>query len=276
MNRDRSVCLLQLSDAHLFADESRELYGVNTDATFRATLARALANPPGPLDAIVVTGDIADDGCRPTYERFFALMSGLGVPVLCTPGNHEDPAVAASVLNAPPLQMCGSATLAGWRLVLLSSHVSGNDSGWLPDHEIERLDRELAAAAGQHVLVCVHHQPLPVGSPWLDDVGLRNASDLHETLARHRREARGVIFGHVHQAFDSTHAGLRWLGAPATCAQFAPHTTTCVMDLRPPGFRWLRLQPEGDIETEVVWLEEPRRPERPPDSRPAVAITSAT
>jgi len=272
----RPVCLLHLSDPHLFADESRELYGVNTAATFRATLDRALARPPGPLDAILVTGDIADDGCQPTYERFLSLVSGLGVPVLCTPGNHEDPAVAASVLNSPPVQLCGGATLGDWRLVLLSSHVPGDDSGWLADQELERLDEELAAAADRHVLACMHHQPLPVGSPWLDGVGLRNAADLHAVLARHRRNLRGVLFGHVHQAFDSTHAGLRWLGTPSTCTQFTPHTTTCVMDLGPPGFRWVRLTPAGDIETEVVWLEELRRTQRPPDSRPAGAITAAT
>jgi len=196
--------------------------------------------------------------------------------VLCSPGNHEDPVVAASALNAPPLQLCGSATLGAWRLVLLSSHVPGEDSGWLADHELERLDHELGAAAGQHVLVCIHHQPLPVGSPWLDRVGLRNAADLHAVLARHPDCARGVLFGHVHQAFDSTLNGLRWLGAPSTCAQFTPHTTACVMDFRPPGFRWIRLRPAGEIDTEVVWLEEPWRPERPPDSRPAPAMTAAT
>jgi hypothetical protein len=32
----------------------------------------------------------------------------------------------------------------------------------------------------------------------------------------------------------------------------------------------------GAIETEVVWLEELRRTERPPDSRPAAAITAPT
>jgi Icc protein len=70
MNQARPVRLLQLTDPHLYQDESRELYGVNTAATFRATLAKGLAESPGPLDAVLVTGDIAEDGLRGTYERF--------------------------------------------------------------------------------------------------------------------------------------------------------------------------------------------------------------
>jgi len=271
----RPVTLLHLSDPHLFADESRELYGVVTAETFAVTLKSALASAPGPLDAVVVTGDIADDGCRPTYERFRSIMDRIGVPVLCAPGNHEDPAVAAAVLDAPPLGYCGSTQIAGWRLVMLSSHVPDDDSGWLADDELGRLERELGDAGDEHVLVCLHHQPVPVGSPWLDGFGLGNAASLHEVLARHSN-VRGVLFGHAHQAFEGEHAGRPMLGAPSTCAQFEPKTTTCVMDLSPPGFRWLRLSPSGGIESWVEWVEELRRSERPPDSRSAVALDAGT
>lgn len=267
----RPVTLLHLSDPHLFADETRELYGVVTAETFAVTLKSALASAPGTLDAIVVTGDIADDGCRPTYERFRSIMHRLGVPVLCAPGNHEDPAVAAAVLDAPPLAYCGSMQLAGWRLVMLSSHVPGEDSGWLADAELARLEDELSRALDEHVLVCLHHQPVPVGSPWLDACGLLNAESLHEVLDRHSN-VRGVLFGHAHQAFEGEHTGRRMLGAPSTCAQFAPKTATCLMDLSPPGFRWLRLSPSGGIESWVEWVEELRRSERPPDSRSAAAF----
>jgi Icc protein len=260
------VRLLQLTDPHLFEDESRELYGVNTAASFRATLAKALAVAPGPLDAILVTGDIAEDGRRGTYERFRTMMGGLGVPVLCIAGNHEDTPTLSSVLNAPPLQYCGSASFGGWRVVMLDSHVPGHDVGMLVADELDRLDAELTAARDQHVLVCLHHQPIPVGSPWLDAVGLSNADALNGVLRRHDN-VRGVLWGHVHQAFDRMLPGIRMMSTPSTCAQFTPNTRTCVMDLQPPGFRTLQLMPTGEIETEVVWLDELRRAERPPDSR---------
>lgn len=260
------VRLLQLTDPHLFADESRELYGVNTAESFRATLAKGLAEAPGPLDAILVTGDIAEDGRRETYERFRSIMGGLGMPVMCIPGNHEGQPVPSALLDARPLHYCGGASFPGWRIVMLDSHVSGEDAGRLDADELDRLDGELATAVGQHVLICLHHQPIPVGSPWLDVVGLQNADALTALLGKHGN-VRGLLWGHIHQAFDHIHRGIRMMSTPSTCAQFTPNTQTCVMDLRPPGCRWLQLMPTGEIETAVVWLDELRRIERPPDSR---------
>lgn len=262
------VRLLQVTDPHLFADESRELYGVNTGATFSATLAKGIAEAPGPLDAILVTGDIAEDGRRETYERFSSIVGALGMPVMCIPGNHDDRPAQSSLLNTQPLHYCGGVSFPGWRIVMLDSHVSGSDAGWLEDDELDRLDRELAAAAGQHVLICLHHQPLPIGSPWLDLVGLKNGAALAALQGKHGN-VRGVLWGHIHQAFDHIHRGIRMMGTPSTCAQFTPNTQTCVMDLRSPGFRWLQLMPSGEIETAVVWLDELSRTERPPDSRRA-------
>jgi Icc protein len=262
----QAVRLLQFSDPHLLEDGSGELYGVRTADTFRATLSRALVEAPGPLDAILVTGDIADDGRACTYEHFRDDMRGLGLPVLCVPGNHEHPAAMSAVLDVPPLSCGGSFDCRGWRAIMLSSHVRGADFGWLDELELERLDRELAGAHDRHALVCLHHQPVRVGSPWLDGVGLRNAESLL-ALAKRHRNVRAIVFGHVHQAFDSVEDGIRMLGTPSTCAQFTPRTKKCVMDVRPPGFRWLQLTAAGEIDTRVVWLDELRRTERPPDSR---------
>jgi Icc protein len=262
----RPVRLLQLTDLHLFEDESREIYGVNTAESFRAALTKGLAEAPGPLDAILVTGDIAEDGQRATYERFRSIMSGLGVPVMCLPGNHEDLPTMCSVLDSPPLSCCSTTDLAGWRIVMLDSHLPGKDMGRLDDRELDRLDRELTAAAGRYVLVCLHHLPVPVGSPWLDAVGLQGADELHSLLGRHGN-VRAVLSGHMHQAFDGHHGGIRMMSTPSTCAQFTPDTETCVMDLRPPGFRWLQLLPAGRIETGVAWLDELKKTARPPDSR---------
>jgi Icc protein len=266
MRTARPVRLLHLTDPHLYEDASCELYGINTATSFRAVLDRALAAPEERPDALLVTGDIAEDGSRAAYLRCRSMLAALGVPVLCIPGNHEDPGAMAALLDEPPLQYCGSARFAAWRIVMLDSHLPGEDAGRLSDGELERLDRALDDASAEHALVCLHHQPVPMGSAWLDAVGLTNAAAFLALLARHEH-VRGVLWGHVHQAFDRVHHGIRMMSSPSTCAQFTPGTENCIMDLRPPGFRRLELMPDGTIRTQVVWLEDMRHTERPPDSR---------
>jgi 3',5'-cyclic-AMP phosphodiesterase len=264
----RPLRLLQITDTHLFEDASAELYGLHTAESFEAALAQALAETGRGLDAILATGDIAEDGRRGTYERFRERLAPLGVPVLCLPGNHEDPGVMAEVLGSPPFQYCGSLRLGGWRIVMLDTHVPMKPGGWLDAGELARLERELAAASDENVLVCLHHQPIPMGSAWLDAVGLGNPEDFEAVLERHAN-VRGVAWGHVHQASDRAHRGIHMMSTPSTCAQFTPRTDRCLMDLAPPGYRWLELDPRGRIETRVRWVESWRRGERPPDTRQA-------
>jgi Icc protein len=60
-----------------------------------------------------------------------------------------------------------------------------------------------------------------------------------------------VLWGHVHQAFDQLMQGIRWLAAPSTCVQFTPHSDDFAVDDQAPGYRWLRLYDDGQLETGV-------------------------
>jgi len=248
----QTVQLLQVTDPHLFGDPATELYGVNTAESLRLTLAAALADGPVP-DAVLVTGDIGDDMSAAAYARFRHALAGCGAPVICLPGNHDDPALMMQVLDSDGFQYCGSTRLGPWGAVLLDTHVPGRPHGRLADRELARLDAELHALRDVFVLVCLHHPPMPVGSAWLDGVGLRNADEFFAIVDRHAN-VRCVLGGHVHQSFDAQRGAVRVLASPSTCAQFLPATERCVMDQRPPGYRWLSLHPDGSMSTRVGWL----------------------
>jgi Icc protein len=248
----RSVQLLQVTDPHLYGDPSRKLYGVNTAESLRRVLETALAAGPVP-DAVLVTGDIGDDLSEAAYAQFRAALTGCGAPVFCLPGNHDAPALMARLLDADGFQYCGRTRLGAWGLLMLDTHLPGSAAGRVADAELERLDAELGAMAGLPVLVALHHPPLPVGSPWLDAVGLDNAAQLLEVLDRHP-QARAVVAGHVHQEFAARRGAVDYYTTPSTCAQFTPRTPRCVMDRRPPGYRWLTLHPDGSHATQVGWL----------------------
>jgi Icc protein len=258
--------LLHVTDLHLHADADRELYGVKTAASFRAVMQQAFADEDWRPAAILVTGDLAEDESSGAYERFRSVMQTYELPVYCIPGNHDDPALMAELLDGDGFQFCGSTGFGDWRIILLNSHVPGDEGGELNDGELLRLESELDRTGGTHALVCVHHQPLPMGSRWIDELGLRNGPELLRILERYT-QPRAVLWGHVHQASDRRHGKLRMLSTPSTCAQFTPKTENCVMDLRPPAFRRIELAAHGAIRTEVRWLDDWQVAHRPPDTR---------
>ena len=261
----RPARLLHLTDPHLLGDESLEIYDVNTALSLRRVLLEAGAEPARP-DAVLVTGDVADDRSARAYDHFRNQLRGQGAPVLCLPGNHDTPSLMSAMLNSDGFRYCGRSTFGAWTVLMVDSHLPAEPSGLVAAAELERLEADLLACAGSHVLVCLHHPPLPVGSAWLDAVGLRNGAEFLAVIDRHP-QVRAVLAGHVHQASDTERGPVRYLTTPSTCAQFTPRTENCVMDLRPPGYRWLSLLPDGSIETEVRWLRDWTVTARPTDSR---------
>lgn len=261
----RPVQLLQVTDTHLFADPAREIYGTNTADSLRATLQAASALGRRP-DAVLVTGDVADDESRGAYLNFRRTLGELGVPVHCLPGNHDSPALMAELLDRDGFAYCGRVDLGGWRVVLVDSHVDRDPSGFVRAGELRRLDDDLRTADGRPALVCVHHPPLPLGSAWIDRVGLRNAAELLAVTDRHPN-VRAIVAGHVHQQAERERGALRVLTTPSTYAQFTPGTADFLLDDRPPGYRWLTLGADGTLATEVGWVTDWRRTARPREPR---------
>lgn len=260
------VRLLQVTDPHLFGDESQTIYGVTTAVSFRKVLAEAFAPGTPRPDAILVTGDIADDHTAAAYANFRRALQPYGLPVYCLPGNHDEPGLMTGLVSGDGFQYGGTAEFGAWSAVFIDTHVHGRPEGRVIPAELARLEVALASFGERPVLVCLHHPPLPVGSAWLDGVGLRNASEFLAVIERHPA-VRVVLGGHVHQSFEQVQRGVLMLATPSTCAQFTPHTERCVMDLKPPGYRWLTLLPDGTVQTEVRWLQDWAVTDRPPDDR---------
>ena len=246
--------LLQITDPHLHANASSRMRGVNTYDTFLAVLDHAQRASHWPPDAIIATGDLVQDESREGYERFKDCLAERDVPVLCIPGNHDDPNIMAEVLAQPPFQYCGEAQVGAWRLILLSTFVRSQDSGALGSKALAELNARLSVRTSTPTMICMHHQPVLMGSAWLDGVGLRDADRLMAIIDRHT-QVRALVWGHVHQASDRMRGNVRLLSTPSTCAQFLPNNPYFALDDRPPGYRWIELFPDGRVETSVAWLE---------------------
>ncbi len=242
--------ILHLTDPHLFGSAAGSLRGVATDASLRMVLDAALAQAPHAA-ALLVTGDIVQDDPA-GYARFRDICGGLPKPVLCIPGNHDEPAALRAALSLPPFRVGGAHLLGAWNFIMLDSCDPGHVGGRLTDQELQRLDRELAGCQA-HSMVCLHHHPVPLQSRWIDGIGLANADDFWRVIDRHAH-VRAVVWGHVHQDFEAQRGGVRLFATPSTGAQFLPHSDRYALDARPPAYRQMELSADGRIDSRVVWV----------------------
>jgi len=245
--------LIQFTDPHLYGSETETLRGIATLPALEAALADAQRSSAWPPDVVLVTGDLVQDD--PTgYKHIRRMFGHLGMPVLCIPGNHDDPSVLRRELRVDPFTVEGHRDYGAWRIVLLDSALPGSASGRLSDKTLAQLDEALKSAEGRHCMITLHHHPIAMGSRWLDRVGLENAAEFFDCVDRHDN-VRAIVWGHVHQAYEGTRKNVRLLATPSTCAQFVPYADEFAVDRRPPAYRTLELRSDGSLLTEVVWVE---------------------
>jgi len=249
------LTLLHITDTHLYADPKARLAGIDTRASFEAVLTQALAERKPEL--LLLTGDLAEVPDVSVYKLLQEIVNAhYQGPVIYLPGNHDDPSFAPELFSEPtfPVLSPGSSpgSKASWRVIGLNSRIPGAEGGRLSETELRRLHEQLSSAQEPNLLIAVHHPPIELGC-FLDHGRIENGPQLLARLAADGR-VRGLVHGHVHQSAVSEIGGLTLLATPSTCAQFLPLSEQFALDSTTPGYRWLHLSSNGDIETSTERL----------------------
>ncbi|MFH9584742.1 metallophosphoesterase [Streptomyces luteogriseus] len=200
------LVLAHISDLHL--DGSAR-------ATERAERVRdRLWELPGHVDALLVTGDIADHGTEPEYEeaaRILGLRTGdAPFPVLTCPGNHDSRTAYRKAL----LRRAGGErpvnsvrVFDGGAVLMCDSSVPGSDDGELDEETCDWIETTLDELdGGLPALLAFHHPPVALHHPLPDSCALRHPARLADLLAR-RPEIAGLITGHAHTPAATSFAG---------------------------------------------------------------------
>jgi Icc protein len=246
------VRVLHLTDPHLFADRNGSLRGAVTYDTLQSVI-EDYRRGDFAADLIALTGDIIQDDSAEAYAHCRELLSPLDLPIFCVPGNHDVRYLMRDMLPNPPFSYCDSVARANWLIVGIDSCSAGRPGGKIAERELRRMEETIAASGAEHVMVCLHHPPVPMHSRWLDSVGLDNGD---EFLARAASAGcvRLAIFGHVHQDYDAMHSAIRLIATPSTCRQFLPRADEFAVDDRPPAYRCIELWPDGSASSELIWV----------------------
>lgn len=251
------VSILQLSDPHLLSEPDARLRAVPVYRSFRHVIRHLEEQSPG-FDQVILTGDLAHDEKRETYELLRRTLVEKFGNWRIIPGNHDSRDFIRQVFP----EMCGtgrdrvnfSVEAAGWKLVGLDSHLPGSVSGRVGRRQLEWLRQELEANPGVPTVLFIHHPPVPVGSLWLDRIGLEDAERFCPVVAA-APQVRLVCCGHVHHEFRGRLGEATVLSAPSTAFQFLPEVGSPVFEPIPPGARILELD-GTQWRTHVVRLPE--------------------
>ncbi|MEW5010617.1 MAG: 3',5'-cyclic-AMP phosphodiesterase [Cycloclasticus sp.] len=251
-SNDTDIKILQISDMHLFASTEQQLVGVNTEDSFLAVLELA-QQASWPPDLIFLTGDLSQDGSEASYLRLIKHLSTLNIPCYVLPGNHDTPEKLGHLFNTGSVLYQPFVQYQQWLFAFLDTETAGEEGGTLKEQEVINLRQEIDRHPDKQVLICLHHQLIPVASEWLDTMTVINPESLLK-LIRSTPKVAGLIHGHVHQEFEGMVEGRPIYASPSTCFQFTPLSKEFAIDNIAPGYRWLRLSPDGSIQTSVIRL----------------------
>lgn len=94
--------IVQLTDLHIRPPGELACGRVDTARFLRDAVASMKALP-FPIDAVVLTGDLVDEGQPAEYRHLQELLAPVSCPVYPLIGNHDDRDAMRSVLPPPPL-----------------------------------------------------------------------------------------------------------------------------------------------------------------------------
>ena len=243
---DAPTFLVQITDPHLRTDDPSRL------ACLRAAVDRMLALGVLPT-AVLVTGDIADQGDPAEYADAVTELDRVAAPLVVIPGNKDDRAALRAAFQLPgePTDRVQSvATIGGLRIIACDTQIPGEVPG---DLDVDWLTDQLAADRVTPTVVAMHHPPYRIGVAALDAVGLpaeqRGALD---ALLDDAPNVLRVVAGHVHRASFGVIGGVPASTSSSVSFQLALNLATGEMGVSddPPAFA-IHVLVDGDLVTHV-------------------------
>ena len=207
------MLIAQLSDPHIRLDDE-----ASQPALARAAERVAALGP----DAVLLTGDIADTGDPEEYEIATRLLAPIQAPVYTTAGNHDRYDERQQYV----------AEVGKVRILVCDTSQPGRDDGAL---DVDWIEQQLEP--GVPTIIAMHHPPVAMGLPWLDEIALPSdqTAALAELLKANPQVAL-VAAGHVHRAATASLGGTTVVTAAGTHIQ-------STLDFDTPGMATNRDEP---------------------------------
>lgn len=192
------------------------IWGTNTLAHFDQAIEK-IKSISG-IDAVIVTGDLSNDGSVWSYRYIDNRFGELGIQTFCCPGNHDNIPVMMNEYVPSSYTIIPKAFLSGYKLIMLNTVVPDEEipgknkaRGYIGPLSFESLQNELQD--GIPTVIALHHPPIEPGG-WLNRKLLENRNDFIALVERFGNVPL-VLYGHTHYALVTYSNGVKYIGAPA-------------------------------------------------------------
>lgn len=229
------LTIVQLTDTHL-RGAGEPVHGTVDTFDNLARVLDQLRRAGQPIDALVLSGDLADNGAPQAYRRLRGAVepvaAELDAAVLYVMGNHDErTAFATELLRREPGTVDPRTPqdrvleVAGLRIIALDSTTPGRHDGRLEPQQLTWLTEQLRTPAARGTLLVLHHPPVPSPLAPTESLRLQQPEQLGAVIAG--TDVRMIICGHNHLTACAALAGVPvWLG-PALAYRIDP--------MAPPG-----------------------------------------
>lgn len=209
-----SMKIIHMSDLHI-ADKGKPIWDTDTLAHFDAALERIETEEN--IDAIFITGDIADNGSEWAYEYVDEAMARLGIPTYVCPGNHDWVPNMKNTLKF--CQMPRAVKIGSWDFILLDSTMLDPDipsknraRGYITDDDLSSLNL-IADKSDCPICILLHHSPIEPGG-WMNRKLLENRDEFKSIIEQYNM-IKLVLFGHIHYPLIESTNNIIYSSAPS-------------------------------------------------------------
>lgn len=245
--------ILVLSDLHI-REPGKTIAGLDPMERLHAALQDALAQH-GDAAAMILLGDLTHSGKTREYARLHEVLARVTLPVLPMLGNHDNRASFRKVFGPEPAGPEDSVQslrdLERHRIITLDTldgppFSKTRHSGALSAAQLGWLREALEGAGERQPLVFMHHPPMKIGLPGMDEIRLQDGKDVLALLAAH--PGAHLFSGHAHRTVSGMSRGVAYTLFKSTCHQapldLVSEDCTLTTDA-PGGYGLLLLQKHG-------------------------------
>lgn len=194
--------ILQLTDTHLKKYSDALLYEVDVRKKFDLVINH-ISSHNFEFDYFLLTGDIADDGSPEAYEYVANSLACFNKKIFYINGNHDNKDNMIKTFSQfPNFEYLNCYSFENYVLVGIDSCVTGKDYGFIAENEMNNIKRilEKLASENKKCILVLHHHPVLVDTPLIDDCPLLNSKEFLE-LINNYKFVNLVVSGHVHNDY---------------------------------------------------------------------------